>query len=266
MVAARDMGELLAAPIGRYLTGASFVIGVRHTRIAMIHTAPTLDRADVPTLVGGVSLPTHQALAARYDMLHDAAAIRGADETAYELFAAWLGEWIDQFAHRVRKVGVVRPEGVAGAGFAGMYRDWVAPRFDARLCLTRTEAYDFLEVPHAERAELDELSRPIAPVVRKLREALAQNLLDSSIESMAQRIGISRRSLQRALSSHGTTFRRELDDARIREARARLTSSDAAIEVISSAVGFSTIAAFARMFVREVGESPAAFRARARGR
>lgn len=260
------MSDLLAAPIGRYVAGMSFVLAVQDARIAMIHTTPALAPADVADLLRGAALPTHDALGASYDILHDAAGIRGVDPEAYALLVAWLGSWIDQFAHRVRRLAVVHPDGIAGAAFVGLFHDWIAPRFDSLLCETRADAYGFLGVDHESRDELDHLARQVGdPMLRSLREALASDPRAPSIEVIARRIGTSTRSLQRALTAHGTTFRGEVDDARIRIARTRLADTDLEIEAIAREVGLANLATFVRWFERIAAEHPLVFRARVRG-
>lgn len=265
LVPAIDIADLLASPIDRYLVGASYVLWVqRDARTGIFHTAPVLDPADFPSLARGITLTTHPALAARYDVLHDASVVRGADPVAFAFLEKWLDQWIATFAHRVRRVAVIRPDGVAGAALGGMFHQWAAPRFDAHLCTARDEAYDALAITGDERRELDALYTAFGPgPLRRVRDALAADL-HASIDQIASRLGLGARSLQRLLATRGATFRDEQTGARTHAAMVRLARTDQPIEAVARATGFATEAALARAFAATLGEAPSAYRARTR--
>lgn len=100
----------------------------------------------------------------------------------------------------------------------------------------------------------------------QLREALARDLQEATIERIAGEISISDRSLQRQLSAHGTSFSDALARARIRAAEAMLFDGSEKIETIALMVGFRSAAAFTTMFRRVNGEAPGEFRNRALAR
>jgi AraC-like DNA-binding protein len=267
LVPAADIDELLAAPIDRYLVGASYVLWVQGTaRAGIAHSAPALDPADFPALARGITLCTHPAMAERYDVYHDASHIRGADHAAFDFLSAWLDRWLAVFAHRVRRFALVRPEGVAGAALAGMVHQWIAPRIDARMCESRAEAYDFLAIDAPARRPLEELHAAFGPgPLRRLRELLVREP-SLAIDAAATRLATSARSLQRALAAADTTYRDELGRARVRAATRRLVVSDAPVDDLATELGFATADAFTRAFERELGETPAAYgRRRSRG-
>ncbi len=264
----KTASALLRDPIGHYVVGGSLAIWVQHAeRIGMFHTASAVDRADHPMLVEAFPLPTSPLLAPRYDLLHDLATVDRLDQSAFTFFEGFLAQSVEAIAHRVRRLAVVRPPGLAGAAVAGMYDHWVAPRFDARLCDSRHDAYEFLRVSSGDRQVLDALSDGAATVtLRRVRDHLARDLVSASLDRLAARIGTSVRSLQRVLTSHATTFRDELARVRIQLAESRLLESDDKIEVIGRDLGFSSAPAFVRMFERATGCSPHEFRRRARSR
>ncbi len=257
--------QLVDDPVGHYLAGGSFVIWVQSAaRLGMFHTAVTLDRADQPSLVEAFQLPTSARLAPRYDLLHDVASVDHFDESAFVFFDAFLVQWVDAIAQRARRLAVVRPHGIAGAAFIGLFQKWVVPRFDARLCTTRGEAYDFLDVPADDRRTLDALSDDVAPILRRLRDHLMANVVTTTLERAAGELGVGARSLQRALGEAGTSFRDELALVRIHLAENRLLDSDDKLDVIAKQLGFGSSPAFIRMFERATGISPGEFRHRGR--
>ena len=70
-----------------------------------------------------------------------------------------------------------------------------------------------------------------------------------------------RRSLQRHLSSEGTTFR-EISREMQLQASQRLLASGASVSDVAKALGFSEISAFTRAFRRWSGETPSSWKLR----
>jgi AraC-like DNA-binding protein len=263
MTPAADAQTFLASPVGTYLVGASVVVWVESpARMGVCHTG-TFDRSDESMLEQVFSIVTHGALAERYDVLHDIGEVSIFDEPAFQFFVAFLQQWVPPLVPRVRKLGVVRPGGVAGAAFTGLFHEWVVPRFDAKLCETRDEAYDFLDVPGAARADIDAAGAH-EPALRRLREVLEANLIGASLEHIAAALATSPRSLQRLLAANRTSFRQELMSARMRVAQRLLLASDDKVEAVADAIGFTSAPAFSTLFRRIVGQTPSEFRARFR--
>ncbi|WP_425052429.1 helix-turn-helix domain-containing protein [Psychromarinibacter sp. S121] len=85
--------------------------------------------------------------------------------------------------------------------------------------------------------------------------------LDVSEEAVARYLAISRRSLQRALKSEGTTFREVRAQAIAERARALLTGSDLGVTMIAKTLGYDEPKSFRRAFRTWTGMSPADYRA-----
>jgi AraC-like DNA-binding protein len=233
--------------------------------LATLHTGP-IDPRDREPMFRLFQILVSDAVAARYDLLQDLAATREIDESAYAFLERVLTVHAEPVARRTRRYGIVRPGGLAGAAFSGIFGHWIAPRFDAQLCQTRAEAYAHLELgddaparvaierTHAEFAE--------PAIVRAVRERLASDLRQATIQRTSSALGMSARSLQRELAAYGTNFRGELVAARMRSAEARLLANRDKIATIARDLGFSSQAAFHRTFVRVVGCPPSEFRER----
>lgn len=258
--------ELMSAPIGAYLAGRSFVVWVQGPRrLGAFHFGP-LDKTDHSALATLFPLPLSPALSPPFDVLHDLGAVEVFDRSSFEFFESYLVRWVDELARRTRRLAVVRPSGLAGAAFTGLFHDWVVPRFEAKLCVERAEAQAWLGLVEGapERHALDELYDSfLQPAfLRRVREVIAACVPIATLGVVAEALATTPRTLQRQLSMHGTSFRDEILRARIRAAEAMLLDRDDKIDVIARELGFSTTASFSAMFHRVEGESPTAFRSR----
>jgi AraC-like DNA-binding protein len=91
-------------------------------------------------------------------------------------------------------------------------------------------------------------------VASTVRDGLAQGRHDFNF--VAERLGKSKRSLQRRIAASGTTFGRIRDDVRHELATSLLTRSNLSIGEIAYRLGYSEIAAFTHAFNRWSGKSP----------
>ncbi|MFT3770359.1 MAG: AraC family transcriptional regulator [Minicystis sp.] len=83
-----------------------------------------------------------------------------------------------------------------------------------------------------------------------------------AIDATARALGLSARSLQRALQAEGTTYQAAVDDVRRDLSIAHLREPDRTISEIAFLVGFNEVGAFTRAFRRWTGEAPSAYRRR----
>lgn len=89
--------------------------------------------------------------------------------------------------------------------------------------------------------------------------------VDPGISAVARELGVSARSLQRALASEGTSYARVVDIARRAAAEQLLRRRELGICEVAYALGFSGGPAFHRAFRRWTGTTPTEFRTRAFG-
>lgn len=82
------------------------------------------------------------------------------------------------------------------------------------------------------------------------------------MEETAKNLGMSARTLQRALQTEGTTYQNVLDDVRRDMAMEHLRDPQRTISEIAFLVGFVEVGAFTRAFKRWTGENPSTFRRR----
>jgi AraC-like DNA-binding protein len=101
----------------------------------------------------------------------------------------------------------------------------------------------------------------------RVRAVIAQSLRDGEprIGDVAQRLGMTARTLQRRLQDEALGFTALVDEARLRLARRYLADESLSISEVSFALGYSEPSAFTRAFKRWAGCAPAEFREAARG-
>jgi AraC-like DNA-binding protein len=87
---------------------------------------------------------------------------------------------------------------------------------------------------------------------------------DPAIEPVAERVGQSPRSLQRALAAAGTSFKQLVDDTRLDLAKRYLADPSLSLTETAFLLGYSDLSAFSRAFKRWTDVSPLEFRNRAR--
>jgi AraC-like DNA-binding protein len=135
---------------------------------------------------------------------------------------------------------------------------WSVPRFANRSVAAELE----------KLAETLEANTAAHATIRERAEQAARALLASGVRgssaSVARKLGMASRSLQRKLAQEGTSFR-TLRDAVLWEAVEESLSNPALkIEAIALSVGFSDVAAFSKAFRRRKGYSPTRYREAAR--
>jgi AraC-like DNA-binding protein len=171
----------------------------------------------------------------------DLAAVTSFDDEIYLRMARHLAAFGARLTPRVRRHVVVVPDGVVRAAAAGF------------LHLHATHPWEVTEaLPGLERVRaLADRSRD-ADLVSALRARAVHDALPDA----ARALGVTPRTLQRALHDAGTTFRAISDDARITAACRLLDETDLKVEAIAREVGYQSLSGFVRSFRRAQGCSP----------
>jgi AraC-like DNA-binding protein len=120
-----------------------------------------------------------------------------------------------------------------------------------------------------DRYAADRLGVPTATTIAdRARAVLSEELHTGQVTTrgVAVRLGVSIRTLHRALAEEGTSFRRLLDQVRLDIAARHLRDDRLSVAEVAFLVGFSEISAFHRAFKRWTGRTPVSFRVEARTR
>lgn len=267
MKRAQTIDELVKDPIGRFYVGATHLVWCAESSLCgSAHWGrPTVD--DARELTALYEIARHPALA-QFDVFMDDGAVEHVDWSALGIINDYVKSRMSEWGGRIRKQAVVVPSGVVAVLLAGL-QPLIGPTYPLKFFGSKSGALDWLA--RADLApvldEVDALvseARGISPVMRELRDYLAGALVDATLEAAAAALGRSTRTLQRELSEAGTRFATELTRARVRAACALLSGGDERVEEIARRVGCLTSSRLSALLKKEVGETPAAYRARHR--
>jgi AraC-like DNA-binding protein len=136
-----------------------------------------------------------------------------------------------------------------------IYRSISDPRADT---FFESVAYLVAEVLQGPAAPAE--PRP-DPAVRAVMAHTQANLKTVSLSEVCRVVGTSERTLRRIfMASTGRTWREYLTHSRVEAAQAILRTSDRTVADVAHTVGFDSVSAFTRAYVRFFDEPPAAFR------
>jgi AraC-like DNA-binding protein len=101
------------------------------------------------------------------------------------------------------------------------------------------------------------------PLIHRARVMLAALLAagNASLETLAEELHLSARTLRRRLEAQGTSYKLLLDDLRKQLACHYVAQTDQSLEQIAQRLGFTEPSTFYRAFKRWQGTTPAAYRA-----
>ena len=140
----------------------------------------------------------------------------------------------------------------------------MTPRFDAEFAAVRfadhwmkrpVDGADPQKLARAlERCHAMEQGDLVQGVFRAMRVLLLHG--NSSGDDLAQMLSMHRRTLNRRLEAHGTTFREILDTVRFDVARQLLTDSQISLDDVADTLGYASVSPFMRSFQRWAGTTP----------
>ena len=252
--------ELQKDPVGRYVIGRTFVHFCLEAELWGVLLWGRPNETDAISL--GRSLVLELAPPAKpHVAIIDASRIEGGDEGAFSAMQRYIARYSEELSQWVKRLALVRPEGLRGAIVAGAYEVMDKPYpvavFDevstALEWLGKTSAADTL-------GELTKNALGTTPLLDALRGYLDGHLEKANLREAAQAMGVSDRSLQRKLADAGAAFQDELGDARVRAAQRRLLDGDAPLTTVALEVGCASLQHFNTLFRRRTGMSPSAWR------
>jgi AraC-like DNA-binding protein len=118
------------------------------------------------------------------------------------------------------------------------------------------------DAPLKRRLEAEATRQPDPTLPTRLYRSLRVLLLDGTVhaESVAQQLSLSRRTLDRRLRAHGTSFKVLLDNVRLEVARHLLRETTLPVFRIAQALGYNDETAFIRAFRGWTGAPPGRWR------
>jgi transcriptional regulator GlxA family with amidase domain len=261
---ASAVDDFLAHPNGRYFAGRHFFIWCHDPTFTGSVLWGRPEESDTEQIVR-IWRALHPTLPS-FDVVTDGSRIESVDAAAFDVMIRFLGEKGAEYSAQIRKQAIIHPQGLAGAAVAGIlpamkiYYRW-------QLFPEPAQGFAWLEredsaLVCAEVSALADRFAGSTELARVLEDALRSNPENVSLPIIAKKLQRSARSLQRDLQTAGTSFRNELDGARVALARALLVDSDVKIEAVARRVGCASAAHFATLFRRLTGETPGEYRGR----
>ena len=275
MEAANGIEPFLRDPVGHYVVGRHFFIWCRgrdFTGSVLWGRPEERDTTELtaiwrelhPRMGAASSTPPLSG----FDVVTDGSRIESIDGAAFEVMIRYLRDRLPTYARTIRRQAIVHPPGLPGAAIAGLLPT-IGLYYQWRIFPEARPGFDWLERPDGARTcdevvALAERITGVSPWRRILGDLLRDTPDDVTLAAAARRLGRSERSLQRDLQQGGTTFRAELEAARVELARALLVDTDLKIDSVARKVGCASAAHFATLFRRVAGETPSAYRERHR--
>jgi AraC-like DNA-binding protein len=264
--ASRD--EFLASPVGRYCLGRRHCVFAYSETLLGFACWGRPDTEDVSELLSDCRVGLEPGRTP-YRWLVDLRGLELIVPATFKLFLDYTGDNRERLGQNIVRQAQLRPDGLVGAILSG-FSQLASLAYPDRVFGDVEEALAWLEIEHQEGveviAELEAIrsgSCESYAVVGRLREELdSAGVL--AIDRAARRLGLSTRSLQRALRLAGTTYRLELKSFRIRRAQELLRRGEQNLTWIAGEVGFSSAQHFATAYRRAIGVTPSAWRARNR--
>lgn len=259
-------------PFDAYLRGPMGCCTVAGPILAFCHS-PTLcgvmawgapDAHDTRQLVELMDLYRRAPLAHRFDVVLDGSAVERVDADALAVLVRWLADRRAELRERIRLQISVAPPGMTGYVLAG-----ILPLLGESHPFRMTESAEEALVLAAGEEEGRELAGALAavlldvqgldPVLARLRELLRERHGDIAVDEAARRLHVSSRTLQRLLSSSGTSFKEQQMEARLAAATELLRTTEAKIADVAARVGLSE-RGLSVLFRERMGCTPAELR------
>ena len=264
MRASDGIEDYLSSPVGAWVAGRSYLFWCQSPQFFGFSLWGRHDVDDARHLVQLIDM--HMRAEPPLDIVTDVRRVTTPDVGSFQLAVDYCRVNLPEQERLVRRHAIIRPEGVIGAITAGFYR-LIDPKHNWQVFTSAPEAFAWLRPAEglAVCTEVDEIvaSRMgMSEPIRLLRHWLQQNLSTCSLNAAARAAGMSRRSLQRLMGQTGTSFRAEVELARVHAAKAMLVERDRKLDAIASELGWSSLAHFSTRFRHLTGETPSEFRNR----
>lgn len=256
------LDEFLRAPIGRWTHAPPMVMWMASPKLVGIMYAGFVNSTDVPRLRELAEFAFHPALVRPYRALIDCGGLVGVDSAAFAYLVEYLRKLTGITTSLVERVACVRAPGMTGAASIGLFHEHMVDELDMRFVEALDEAIDHLGA-REHRAAIQEINEVGARVsiVAALRGVLRENTRQS-LATVARRLGVSSRSLQRACQEAGSSYRDEVANARFAIAEEQIRASNDKVEAIARRAGYASAATLARRFQRMHGVTPTEYRKR----
>lgn len=192
----------------------------------------------------------------------DGRRLESVDVLAFTKLLAYLSRRRHAWGPNIRQQAVLHPSGFIGVMVAGALHV-ARPPYPFKTFEDDEKAFQWSRVPRllrAYRAQVDAVAA-VPAVVSAVRAALSQEGRLKAGE-VAQRVGLSERTLQRRLEEAGTSLRAELERHVWVSVKQLLASTDLTLDAIAAMNGFHSASHLVRRFKQTHGQTPGEWRAK----
>jgi AraC-like DNA-binding protein len=265
--AVADRDEYLAAPFGCYCCGPGYLHFFYDRTLCGTVFWGRPDAAGMERL-GQLIEAEAPAHSPPHSAIVDARRLTGIDEEAFRVLSGFLGARAMHYGVNIIRQALVRPGGVVGALVAGFYDVTPAVFEEKRRFFTDAgKALTWLGRPASLALEIDAAQAEASgesSTGRRLRDWMRARPAKLTLEEAARALGLTARALQAQLQKDDTSFRREVNRARVEVAKDLLAGSDTKLSAIALDVGCGSLPHFSALFRKEAGCSPSEWRRRHR--
>ena len=264
---AETTASLLSDPRGKYMTHGTWLsFFAPHGRFSgtVVWGEPSADDVRAWGACADVRL---SAACEPHPSLFDASRVELLGPSTFAALAEYAAGHMDGLQQRITRIAIVH---------SGRFTDAVAIGF-TKVAAVPVPTDAFTDVGAAlawlgcsddtplvdEVSSLCDEARGTPPIVRQLAAYLHDHL-DATPGVAARALALSTRSLQRRLTEGHTTFRRELDAARVRLAQRMLLDPQTSVTEVALRVGLTSPQHLSTLFRKCGLESPSVWRTRAR--
>jgi AraC-like DNA-binding protein len=254
-------------PVGHYAVGDQFLVWCSSPDLCGMVVWGQPAGADLQRVIEVFDHGEVTGIAVPCDFILDVRRLDRLDASVFEELVVQSGPRMADIARRVRQHAIVaRPSELSNAVVSGFYA-LVGVALSWRIVDDHASALVWLGAPATDTAAIADVERALvevlagSPEVDRLQVWLRDKGLRATLEKAAAALGVSARSLQRRLGEAGTSFRTELERARLSAAQRLLLDGDEKVAVIADEVGSSSESNFIAFFRRLTGQTPAAWRA-----
>ena len=265
---ASTVEDFLYAPIGRFVKGATFLVWCHDPTLCGAIYWDVPSEEDTRALLPLYEIDRHPCMSRPFDVLTDARYVRGVDPAAFWVLINYLRRRLPEYARNLRRHAVVHPEGAVGSTVAGLY-SLLRPKYAWSLFAQLDDAVAWLGHPQGAQigACVSDLADQcgVSDVVARLRLRLASGQpMPGSLSEVAKTLGVSARTLQRALHTAQSSYRLELSRARAERARVLLSVTEEKLDAFGPRVGLASRSQLSAALRRATGRRPSRFRPRRR--
>ncbi len=266
---APSLVDFARAPRGRFLGGRGWVSFCLRADLWGFAVQGRLDDDAARALVTALSVELGDDVAPHASIV-DMSRLAGVDPAVFRTIAVYVERHHGALARQVRRLAVVPGRGLEGAVVAGFFGVLPSPfpvvhvdDIDAGLrALALPEPRGLGDVEGSIAAALTVCGDD--DVLPERVRALLRGAPRTGPADVARALSVSVRSLQRGLTTAGTSLRALQAEVRLELALARIRGSDAPLTTVALDAGYASLQHMARAVRAQTGSSPGALRA-ARG-